>query len=205
MRLAVDLPSGRPLTSEVDEAHAARGREVLTRLVESAGTLADRATVDIELDWATVRLSAAPDAVIAEEPEYARDPSRFVPSLSVTCRVFDQQQNVLRAIGIDGQSVAAHQYVRASLAAMNSTSIVGYREADREEPFAGWQLVSTEALADCDASGQYSVRELAEHRLAWIVAMVLPTGWSFRCVGNTVADALSPTGQTYELLLSVDA
>jgi hypothetical protein len=204
MRLAVDLPAGRPLTTEVDEAHAARGHEVLTRLVESALALEDHATVDTELDWATVRLRAMPDSVIAEEPEYSRDPNRFVPSLSVTCRVFDQQQTVLRTVGIDGQPVAAHQYVRVSLAAMNSTSIVGYREADLEEPFTGWQLVSTEAPAEADASGQYTVRELAEHRLAWIVAMVLPTGWSFRCVGNTVADAVSPTGQTYELLTSLD-
>jgi hypothetical protein len=204
MRLSIDLPSGQPLTTEVDDAHAARAHELLARLVEPAAMLADRDTSESELDWATVRLRAHAGAVVAEEPDYSRDPSRFVPSLSVTCRVFDAQQMVLGAVGVDSQPVAAHQYVRVSLAAMSSISVVGYRQRDLEEPFTGWQLVSTASAADDEVSGQYTVRELAEQHLAWIVAMVLPDGWSFRCVGSTVADCVSPEGRTYELLASLD-
>lgn len=204
MRVSIDLPSGRPLTAEVDDAHAARGHELLARLRKPAATLADRGTVDCELDWATVRLRATADAVVVTEPDYARDPAHFVPSLSVTCRVFDFQQMVLQAVGVDGQPVAAHQHVRVSLAAMRSTSVVGNRQPELEEPFTGWQLVSTASAADDKVGGLYTVRELAAHRVAWILGTVLPVGWSFRCVGSTLADGVSPAGRTHAFLISLD-
>jgi hypothetical protein len=203
VRLSLDLPSGRALATEVDEAHAVRGRELLARLLEPAAALADREAVDHELDWATVRLSANGAEVVVGEPDYAGDPGRFVPSLSVTCRVFDGQQAVLDAVAVDGQPVAAHQHVRVSLAAMSSVSVVGHRHPETEEPFTGWQLVST-APEDDESAGLYTVRELAAHRLVWITAMALPVGWAFRCVGNTLVDGVSPAGRTHELLISLD-
>lgn len=203
MRLSIDLKSGLRLVTEVDDAHAECGRELLGRLMAPAAMLAGSGTVDLEVAWTTVRLSATADEVVAEEPDYARDASRFTPSLAVTCRTLDMQRKVLQTVGVDGEPVTAEQYVRVSRDAMNSTSVAGYRHRDLEAPFSGWQIVSA-AAADENAFGMHTVRELAASCLVWIVAMVLPVGWSFRCVGHTLVEGVSPEGRIYELLESVD-
>jgi hypothetical protein len=203
MRVSVDPPSGAPLVTEVDESQAECGRELLRRLVAPAATLSGSGMVDVDISWTTIRLRATADEVVAEEPDYAGDTGRFMPSLSVTCHVLDIQREMLLTVGVDGEAVAADQYVRVSREAMHSTSVVGHRQPEPEAPFTGWQMVSA-GTADDTEFGQYAVRELARSRLVWIVPMVLPTGWSFRCVGHTLVEALSPQGQTYELLASVD-
>lgn len=202
MRLAVDLPSGRSLLTEVDDSLTDCGRELLGRLVAAAATLAAGGTIDVDVAWTTIRLSATADGVIAEEPDYAH-PDRFTRSLSVTCRILDMQREVLRTVGAHGEPVTARQYVRVSREAMRSTSVVGYRDRDLEAPFTGWRIVSA-ASTDETEFGMHTVRELAACCLVWIVAMVLPVGWSFRCVGHTLVEAVSPEGQAHELLVSVD-
>ena len=203
MRVSIDPPSGAPLVTEVDESQAECGRELLRRVVAPAATLPGSGTVDVDIAWTTIRLRPTADEVVAEEPDYAGDAGRFTPSLSVTCRILELQREMLRAVGVEGEAIAADQYVRVSDDAMHGTSVVGLRQPDPEVPFTGWQLV-TAGISDETEFGQYAVRELAQSRLAWIVPLVLPTGWSFRCVGHTLVEALSPQGQTFELLVSVD-
>lgn len=203
MRVSIDPPSGAPLVTEVDESQAECGRELLRRLGAPAATLAGSGMVDVDISWTTIRLRATPDEVVAEEPDYAGDAGHFTPSLSVTCHILDVQRDMLLTVGVDGEAVAPDQYVRVSRDAMQSTSVVGHRQPDPEAPFTGWQIVSA-GTADEAEFGQYAVRELARARLAWIAPLVLPTGWAFRCVGHTLVDALSPQGQTFELLVSVD-
>lgn len=203
MRVSIDPPSGAPLVTEVDESKADCGRELLRRLVAPAATLSGSGTVDVDISWTTIRLRATADEVVAEEPDYAGGTGRFTPSLSVTCHILELQRDMLRAVGAEGEAVAADQYVRVSRDAMHGTSVVGLRQPDPEAPFTGWQLV-TAGISDETEFGQYAVRELAQSRLAWIVPLVLPTGWSFRSVGHTLVEALSPQGQTFELLVSVD-
>ena len=203
MRVSIDPPSGAPLVTEVDESKADCGRELLRRLAAPAATLSGGGTVDVDISWTTIRLRATADEVFAEEPDYAGGTGRFTPSLSVTCHILELQRDMLRAVGAEGEAVAAGQYVRVSRDAMHGTSVVGLRQPDPEAPFTGWQLV-TAGISDETEFGQYAVRELAQSRLAWIVPLVLPTGWSFRSVGHTLVEALSPQGQTFELLVSVD-
>lgn len=204
MRLSIDLPSGRSLVTDVDEAHAACGRELLGRLVPPAAALPDGAAMEVELDWATVRLRANAEEVVAEEPDYPLDPSRTKPSLSITSQVFDLQRQVLQMVGGAGEAVTAGQYIRVSQDGMDSVTVVGFRHQEDEPIFSGWQLVSPGSIAQNEVFGLYTARELAAHRLVWIVALVLAAGWSFRCVGNTLVDAVSPAGQTYTVQASLD-
>jgi hypothetical protein len=204
MRLSADLSPGRTLVTDVDETLAACGRALLAELVPAARELPDGGEADVEVAWAAVRLRAAGDHVCVEEPDYSHDPSRFTSSLSNTCQIAGLQRELLRRVGADGDDVTANQYVRASSGAMQSISVVGHRHRDMA-PFTGWQIVSA-GTTDPEGGeyGQYTVRELAAHRLAWIVALALPAGWAFRCVGNTIVDAVSPQRRTHELKLSVD-
>ncbi len=203
MRVSIDPPSGAALVTEVDESQAECGRELLGRLAAPAATLAGSGMVDVDISWTTIRLRATPGEVVAEEPDYAGDAGHFTPSLSVTCHILDMQRDMLLTVGVDGEAVASDQYVRVARDAMDSTSVVGHRLPELEAPFTGWQIVSA-GTPDEAEFGQYAVRELARSHLVWIVPMVLPTGWSFRCVGHTLVEALSPQGQTFELLASVD-
>jgi hypothetical protein len=203
MRVSIDPPSGAPLVTEVDESQAECGRELLGRLVAPAATLSGSGMVDVDISWTTIRLRATGDEVVAEEPHYAGDTGRFTPSLSVTCHILEMQREMLLTVGVEGEAVAPEQYVRVSRDAMHGTSVVGLRQPESEAPFTGWQMVSAGTLEETQF-GQYAVRELAHSRLVWIVPLVLPTGWSFRCVGHTLVEAQSPQGQAFELLLSVD-
>jgi hypothetical protein len=204
MRLSADLSSGRTLVTDVDDTLATCGRELLAELTSAARELSDAGVVEVEVAWAIVRLHAVGDHVFVEEPDYSHDPSRFTSSLSITCRIVDMQRMLLHRVGADGDYVTAKQYVRVSREAMQSISVVGHRHHD-VAPFTGWQIVSARTTdPKGDDHGEYAVCELAAHRLAWIVAMVLPHGWAFRYVGNTLVDAVSPQRETHELNLSVD-
>jgi hypothetical protein len=143
MRVTIDLPSGKLLASEVGEAQEACARDLLGRLAARASTLAPGETVSVYVGWATLRLSASSQLVVAEEPDYLNNPARFISSLMITCRVFDAQRQLREMLNIVEQPVSAQEYVRVSNDAMQAVSVVGYRHAENEEPFTGWQVVST--------------------------------------------------------------
>lgn len=204
MRLSVDLRTGKRLVAEVDATQEATGREILNELAAIADAPGMADAIEVELDWSILRLHGIGQEVLVEEPDYMHNPRRFIPSLLVTCSVFDAQQQLLRELEIDGDPATAQQYARVSREALQSTSVVGYRHTEAEAAFCGWQIVSAGSPIDQQTFGQYAIHELAAQRRAWIAAMVLPAGWSFRCVGNTVVDCVSPMGRTYKLQLSVD-
>lgn len=204
MRMSKELSSGRQLVIEVAEDQTDCGRKLLSQLATRADSVAVGEAVEVDACCTTVRLRSGKHEVVVEEPDYAQDPSRFIASLSVTCLISDSQQRLLHELGVNEDHVAASQYLEVSQEAMRSVSVVGYRREDQEEPFTGWQIVATTGAAAEDSWGMYSVRELAAHRLVWIVPLVLPVGWSFRCVGNTLVDCVSPARQTHPLNISID-
>jgi hypothetical protein len=203
MRLSIDVSSGKLLVSDVDETQEACGRDLLGRLATRASTLSGEESVSVDIDWATLRLRANSRLVVAEEPDYLRDPKHFVPSLSITCLIFVAQQRLLRMLHVNDQPVKARQYARVSRDAIQAVSVVGYRHKEVEAPFTGWQVVSTMPPQE-RIWGLYSIRELTAQRLVWLVAMNLPTGWAFRFAGNTLMECVSPEGVTHELNFSVD-
>ena len=203
MKLSTDLASGKALVSEVAEAGENCGRELLGQLATRAAALSDGDTQIVDIDWTVVRLRAESQTVVAEEPDYARNAGEFVPSLSVTCHILGLQRKLLGTLNAEDQPVGGQQYARVSLEALRAASVVGHRLKDDEKPFTGWQIVSTAPVRNQNY-GLYSIRELAAQRLEWLVAMRLPTGWSFRYVGRTLVDCVSLAGRTFELNLSVE-
>jgi len=99
--------------------------------------------------------------------------------------------------------VAAQQYVRVSNDAMRAIAVAGHRLSESEPSFSGWQIVSA-TLSGNETHGLYTMRELAGEHLVWLTAMILPTGWAFRFVGNTSIDCVSPARDTYQLMFSIE-
>jgi hypothetical protein len=119
-------------------------------------------------------------------------------------RIAELQRELLGAVGTQGEPMGPGQYVRVARAALESVSVIGRHAAD-EPPVTGWQIdPARSAGSDAGLYGQFDVAELMEERPVWAVAVALPVGWSFRCVGNTIVEARSPEGSAYDVMLSVD-
>jgi hypothetical protein len=204
MRLTLDLTSNKILVTDVDARYATIGRMLLERLAAPASALDAGESITVELDWATVRLQAYKHVAIAEEPDYGHDATCFHPSLTFTSLLWSAQQRLIGLLNIDAQPVGAMQYVHVSNQAMRAVSVVGHRRDEEDGPFTGWEIVSTTDVLDSASFGYYMVRELTEQRPAWLVALYLPPGWSFRFVGNTLVDCVSVHGETYTVNLSID-
>ncbi len=189
--------------ADVDETDDACGRDILARLVSTAGDLREGENREVVIEWAVVRLAATSNLVVVQEPDYRRNPNEFIPSMATTARLFCKQRNILEQLGLSGEPVEASQYARVSTAAFGAVSVLGRRERDPENAFTGWQIESTDPSAN-DAFGMYTVREIAAKRLIWMAPLALPPGWAFRFVGNTLMDTVSPTGDTHTPLLSID-
>jgi hypothetical protein len=142
--------------------------------------------------------------VSVEEPHYD-DPNAtdFVASVARTGRIFAKQEWLLQTLGVEGHAVDAGQYVRVSSVALHAVSVVGYRRPESELTFTGWEIVSASSPTS-KGYGLYALRELSRLRLVWIAAMILPTGWAFRFVGQTLVDCVSPQGETREIMVSID-
>ena len=204
MKLNMHLPSGRTLSADVSDTEIEGAHAWFDRLNAPASALVTGQTVEVELDWATLRLKAQGKEVQVFEPDYsAPDAVRFVPGVATTDQVFAAQERLMRALDLVPQPVHGQQYVRVAESALNSTSVFGHRFAETESEFTGWQIGSS-APAEGESFGQYSVRELTHRNLAWLVAMCLPTGWSFRFAGHTLIDCVAASGQTHELMFSIE-
>ncbi len=118
-------------------------------------------------------------------------------------RIAELQRELLRAVGTHGETIGPGQYIRVARAAFESVSVIGRHAAD-EPPVTGWQIDPASAGPEAGPYGQFDVAELMEERPVWAVAVALPVGWSFRCVGNTIVEARSPEGSAHDVMLSVD-
>lgn len=209
LALALGLPDGRTLRSEVDAADAAEGGLLLERLAAPACALGAGASTVVEVDWALVELRADAATVTAGEPDYHADPAAFVASLVLTSRVRAASQCLLRTVGATAAPVGARQFVHVAVEALQAVSVVGVREADDEAPFTGWRIVPAWGVPPADAAdgwrcGLHTVQELAALRPAWLAALCLPAGWAFRFAGRVLADAVAPDGTTHRLGLPVE-
>ena len=205
MKLHLRLPSGKTLSAEVADRDAPDDHAWFERLREPAAALGPGQSIELALDWAVLRLEDHADGPRLLEPDYAgTELDRFVPGVAATDRVFGAQQALMRTLRLTPQPVGAEQYLRVSAAALRQVSVVGHRHAESAPEFCGWQIVSVDTDDD-EPFGQYRVRELARLRLAWMVALGLPVGWSFRYAGHTLIDCVAPDGHTQAMRLSFDA
>jgi hypothetical protein len=204
MTLTLNLQSGKSLVAEVAAKDAEAGRLLLERLADRAASLGPGTAVDVELDWARVRLRADEHRVYVDEPEYGGDARRFRPSLAITARLKSAQRQLMRRLNIRPQPVQARQYVHVSKQAMSAPSVVGFRREEENGPFTGWEIISTAEAPEFASFGYYRVDELAAQHPAWIIGLPLPAGWSLRFVGNTLIDCVSPAGETHAVVLSFE-
>lgn len=120
------------------------------------------------------------------------------------------RQRLLAALGLaQGAAPADGDYVRVAEAALQAEAVVGVRGED-EPPLTGWQIEPAAVAAPAAGAapmphGQYQLRELARLRPAWLAALVLPAGWSFRCVGGELVEARAPDGTRHRLAITLEA
>lgn len=204
MKLSLRLPSGKALDAEVQDSGAPPAHAWFERLRAPAAALSPGRSAEVALDWAVLRLEDRGGELQLLEPDYAgANLERFVPGVAATDRVFGAQQRLTQGLHLAPQPVGAAQYVRVAESALNHVSVFGHRQAETAPEFSGWQIVGVGAAED-SPFGQYSVRELAQLRLAWMVALCLPVGWSFRFTGQTLIDCAAPDGSTHAVVLSID-
>ena len=205
MKLALELSDGRILQAEADPAETAEGRALLRRLAAPAALLRAGETSIADVDWAVLQLRADERTVTVAEPDYHADPTAFVPSITLTSRVFAAERRLLRMLGVEGVPAGARQFVRVAADALQAVSVVGVRQADDEAPFSGWQIVPASTMPSADAAhGLYAVHELAALRPAWMAALCLPPAWAFRFAGRCLVDAVAPGGTTHALGILIE-
>jgi hypothetical protein len=112
------------------------------------------------------------------------------------------QRQLLQTLAVGSQPVEESQYVHVSEAATRTPSVVGVRLAE-EKPFTGWKIVATNESPDIAKFGYWTVREIQAEHPAWLVALVLPTGWAFRFTGDTLIDCVSQAGVRHVVKMSV--
>jgi hypothetical protein len=205
MKISLPLASGKTLDVDVPDAAVPGAPAWLQGLVPVASALATGHAAEVEVEWAVLRLEADGGRVRVSEPDYASPAAThaFVPGVAATNRVFAAQEQLLQLLRVDPQPVRAAQYLRVGQSALAEVSAFGHRFPEPASEFAGWQICGTEQPTG-DTFGQYTVRELAHLRLAWIPALCLPTGWSFRFAGKSLVDCVTPAGETREVMLSLD-
>ena len=203
MRLTLALPADRVLVAEVDPGHEAAGEMLLARLAAPASGLSAGESATVDVDWAPLRLRADERLVVAEEPEYGREGAPFHPSLTVTSALWAAEQRLIAELDLTPEPVTAMQFVHVSDEALRAGSVVGHRRERASGPFTGWEIVSPTDELEAASFGYYTVRELAARRPAWLAALSLPRGWSFRFVAETLVDCVSPAGETHAVGLSI--
>lgn len=120
------------------------------------------------------------------------------------------QRRLLAALGLtQGAAPAAGDYIRVAEAAFEAGAVTGVR-ADDEPPLTGWQIEPAAPAAGLaepvhGPHGQYQLRELLARRPPWLAALVLPAGWSFRCVGRELVEAAAPDGTRHRLAITLEA
>lgn len=117
------------------------------------------------------------------------------------------QQRLLAALGLPwGAAPADGDYIRVADAALRADAVIGVRGED-EPPLTGWQVEPAAPMESETTTphGQYQMRELATLRPAWLAALALPPGWSFRCVGRELVEAQAPDGTRHRLGITMEA
>lgn len=203
MKLTRPLDSGLTLVAEVCNECGDLGPQLLERIAPAADRVQVSGTATVALDWATLRLRATNGEVRVGEPEYRSDPAHFTDSMVRTSRVLLIQHKLMRSLGVEAQPVSATQRVRISSDALSATSIVGRRERETDPIATGWQFIAASEEGNQEF-GLYTVRQVAEQHPHWCAALALPAGWTFRYVGRTLIDCVSPSGETHKVMLSVE-
>jgi len=204
MIITTPLKNGRRLLADIDPPCADAARALCQRLVATAEPLQDSQTIEVEIDWAKLRLVDKPGEVQVEEPDYRAAATQFLPSLRATAWVFTLQAELTTRFSLQPLPLKVSHYVRVERAALTAVSVVGKRLPDMQEPFSGWQIVSASSSQGQHDHGQYSAFELATLRLAWMVPLCLPVEWAFRCVGQTLVEVVTPEQDTWPMMLSLD-
>ncbi|HEX5005758.1 MAG TPA: hypothetical protein VFV70_01520 [Hyphomonadaceae bacterium] len=110
-------------------------------------------------------------------------------------RLHEQQaEQIARAAGVAPLPPRDEAYLYVSLAAFDAQSVIGVRCVEEGEPFTGWRIVATSDDVDSAKFGYFSTAELEAIRPEWMMALALPTGWSFAMEGATLVQCTSPAG-----------
>ena len=113
-----------------------------------------------------------------------------------------QQGELLSLLGVEGRPVDESNYVHVSDSAERAASVVGVHIAD-QPPFSGWQILATTEAPALAKFGYCTVAELRDAHPAWLLALPLPAGWAFRCVGDTLIDCVFEGGERKVVNMSV--
>jgi hypothetical protein len=202
MRLEIPTNSGLVYATHV--AHDLRPQaEILMRQIVGKNPGSDGSELRVRLDWGIVNLVRRGNEVFVEEPDYRRDPLRFVPHLDFTCAVLRAQQLVHDCLQVSAEPVTYDSFLLVYPAGLTASRVAATRQPPRRPGDSGWRVFDADRI-DWTAEPQARrVYEVAGERQAIMSVLSLPVGWSVRLEDDTLAEVAPPGGEPIEVGMAV--
>lgn len=151
----------------------------------------------IRFGWSTLRLAEDGEALRVTEPDFARWPANWSPTIDITLRVLGEQTCLLRRLGVDGEDAFFDQVIIAASGALAQTRIFMRRTSSMSPEDSGWLLASTddpEALSRDDIE-PVLIASLVTARPELLQAITLPAGFVALFSGDSLEQVLDSTNR----------
>jgi hypothetical protein len=178
--------------------------EILMRQVLDDDPGQDGGELRVRLDWGIVKLVRRGNEVYLEEPDYRRDPLRFVPQLTFTCAVLRAQQLVHDRLGVKAEPVAYDQFMLVYPAGLTAARVAATRQAPEQPADSGWRVFDAGRIDWAAEPQARRIYEVAGERPALMGILSLPVGWAVRLEGETLTEAAPPEGGPIEVGMAVE-
>jgi len=194
MRLAVRGSRGLEYVTEVSDDLRDQA-EILLRLIASKEPEANDSGARVRLDWGIVKLVRRGSEVLVEEPDYRRDPLRFIRGLTFTCAVLRAQQRVHDRLKVAAEPVGYDELVLVYLEGLSAARVAATRQASERPGDTGWRVFAANRIDWGAQFGARRVYDVPRERPGLMAVLSLPVGWSVRLEGDTLTEAATPKGE----------
>ena len=202
--LRLELSSNSGLVYATDVADDLRAQaEILMRQIAGKDPGLDSGELRVRLDWGVVKLVRHGNEVFLEEPDYRRDPLRFVPHLDFTCAVLRAQQLVHDRLKVSAEPVTYDSFLLVYPAGLTASCVAATRQPSGRPGDSGWRVFDA---ARIDWTGDLQARcvyEVAGERKAIMSVLSLPVGWSVRLEDDILAEVAPPGGEPIEIGMAI--
>lgn len=164
----------------------------------------DSGELRVRLDWGIVKLVRRGNEVYLEEPDYRRDPLRFVPQLTFTCAVLRAQQLVHDRLGVKAVPVTYDQFMLVYPAGLTAARVAATRQAPEQPADSGWRVFDAGRIDWAAEPQARRIYEVAGERPALMGILSLPVGWAMRLEGEILTEAAAPEGGPIEVGMVVE-
>lgn len=135
----------------------------------------------IGFGWSNLKLVGQHDGLVIMEPDFSGNAlSHYLPQVTITLKVLEQQVNWLHLLKVDGESAYFNQTVLVAKGCLQKSHIYLERLDAEAQSDSGWFIGEVDSMNDtvdeADLECMY-IYQLYQQRPALMQALALPTGF----------------------------